>query len=78
MTADELRDFLTQRDVKFEENEIQHGTRFKCGSGEVIVAYNTGTVSCQGKPTELSKAVKDWKASGGSIQSTGRSSCGAK
>jgi len=61
MTADELRDFLTQKNVKFEENEIQHGTRFKCGSGEVIVAYNTGTVSCQGKPTELSKAVKDWK-----------------
>src|SRR5258708_19262018 len=61
MTADDARDVLTEKSVKFEENELQHGRRFKCGSGEVIVAYNTGTVSCQGKPTELSKAVKDWK-----------------
>jgi predicted nucleotide-binding protein len=61
MTASELRDFLIQNDVKFEEEEIQHGTKFKCDGGEVFVVYKTGTVSCQGKPTELSKAVKDWK-----------------
>jgi predicted nucleotide-binding protein len=61
MTADELRGFLVDNDVKFEEKEIQHGTQFKCDTGEVFVAYSTGTVSCQGKPTELSKAVKNWK-----------------
>ncbi len=61
MTASELRDFLTQNDVKFEEEEIQHGTKFKCDGGEVFVAYKTGTVSCQGKATEVSRAVKEWK-----------------
>jgi predicted nucleotide-binding protein len=31
--------------------------------GEVFVAYDTGTVVCQGKRrTELSEAVKDWKS----------------
>jgi predicted nucleotide-binding protein len=61
MTADEVRDFLTQRRVNFQEKEIQHGHQFKCEDGEIIVAYDTGTVSCQGKPTELSKAIKAWK-----------------
>jgi predicted nucleotide-binding protein len=61
MTPDELRDFLNQRQVGFEEKEIQHGHQFKCQDGEIFAVFNTGTVSCQGKSTELSKAVKAWK-----------------
>jgi predicted nucleotide-binding protein len=61
MTPDELRDFLNQRQVGFEEKEIQHGHQFKCQDGEIFAVFNTGTVSCQGKPTDLSKAVKAWK-----------------
>ena len=63
MTPDELRDFLNQRQVNYQEKEVQHGRQFKCQDGEVFVAYNTGTVSCQGKPTDLAKAVKGWKPS---------------
>jgi predicted nucleotide-binding protein len=61
MTPDEMRDFLNQRQVGFEEKEIQHGHQFKCQEGEIFAVFNTGTVSCQGKSTELSKAVKAWK-----------------
>jgi predicted nucleotide-binding protein len=61
MTADELRDFLTQRRVNFTEKEVQSGRQFKCEEGEIFVAYDTGTVTCQGKPTSLSKAVKAYK-----------------
>ncbi len=61
MTAEELREFLSEQGVGFSETELSHGMKFKCEDGEVFVAYNTGTVSCQGKPTALSKAVKAWK-----------------
>jgi len=61
MTVDELRDFLNQRQVVFQEKEIQHGCQFKCQDGEIFAVFNTGTVTCQGKATELSKAVKGWK-----------------
>jgi predicted nucleotide-binding protein len=61
MTADELREFLAERQVNFEAEEIQNGFLFRCESGEIFAAYSTGRVVCQGKPTELSKAVKEWK-----------------
>jgi predicted nucleotide-binding protein len=63
MTDEEMRDLLTQRQVSFSEKEVQHGRQFKCDSGEIFVVYGTGTVSCQGKPTDLSKAVKAYKPS---------------
>lgn len=61
MTADELREFLNERGIGYSETEVSHGMKFKCDDGAIFVAYNTGTVACQGKPTELSKAVKGWK-----------------
>ena len=61
MSPDELRDFLVERGVNFKQEEIQNGYLFRCEEGEKFAAYNTGRVVCQGKPTELSKAVKDWK-----------------
>src|SRR5713226_9166483 len=60
MTADELRDFLAARGVNFDQEEIQNGLLFRCAEGEKFAVYDTGRVVCQGKPTELSKAVKDW------------------
>src|SRR6267378_177533 len=61
MSPDELRDFLADRGVNFKQEEIQNGYLFRCEEGEKFAAYNTGRVVCQGKHTELSKAVKDWK-----------------
>jgi predicted nucleotide-binding protein len=65
MTADELRDFLAEQGVGFGEEEIQNGYLFRCESGEIFAAYNTGKVVCQGRPTEISKAVKGWKRQAG-------------
>ena len=61
MTIQDLRDFLDQQQVKFQEEEMQNGTLVRCEGGEIFAAYNTGKVVCQGKLTELSKAVKAWK-----------------
>jgi predicted nucleotide-binding protein len=61
MSPDELRDFLAEKGVNFKQEEIQNGHLFRCEEGEKFAAYNTGRVVCQGKPTELTKAVKDWK-----------------
>jgi hypothetical protein len=44
MTADELRDLLTQRQVDFTEKEVQSGRQFKCAGGEIFIAYTTGNV----------------------------------
>ena len=70
MTADELRDFLTQRQVDFMEKEVQSGRQFKCAGGEIFVAYDTGTVTCQGKQTDLHKAVKAYKPGNANSQAS--------
>jgi predicted nucleotide-binding protein len=61
MRIDELRKFLLEQQVPFSEEELQNGYLLRCETGEIFAAYNTGKVVCQGKATELSKAVKNWK-----------------
>jgi predicted nucleotide-binding protein len=58
MTSDELRDFLRQRRVSCNEQNVQHGVQFRCDSGEVFVAYDSGKVAVQGKLTELAEEVQ--------------------
>lgn len=60
MTPEELRAFLTQRQVSFEEKAIEHGIQFRCKSGEIVNVYTTGTVSTGGKQTDLSGEVDRW------------------
>jgi predicted nucleotide-binding protein len=63
MKPDALREFLTERGVNFEEKEIQNGRQFRCtDGGEIFSAYDSGRVVCQGKKTELSHEVDNWKA----------------
>jgi len=64
MIADELKAFLTQRQVLFQEKDVQSGTQFRCKSGEIFNVYDTGRISIQGKPTELSEIVREWDRSG--------------
>ncbi len=61
MKPDELREFLAGRVDTFEEREVPYGRKFKCEGGEIFVAYDSGKVVCQGKPTDLTQAVKNWK-----------------
>lgn len=65
MDVDELRSFLNQHQVRFEEQKIQHGTSFKCKSGEIFNYYpKRGKVVVQGRATALAQAVKAWSDSG--------------
>jgi predicted nucleotide-binding protein len=64
MTPDELRAFLTQRQVTFKERPVEHGTQFRCTTGEIFVVYDTENVSVQGKKTALAAVVNEWKESG--------------
>ncbi len=57
-TAEELRAFLKRRGAQFKEKPVQYGTEFRCAGGEVITVYDKGTVSVQGKRTELADEVK--------------------
>lgn len=61
MKPDELREFLNQQQIDFEEKEVPYGRKFACEGGEIFVAYDTGKLVCQGKATELAKSVKEWK-----------------
>lgn len=63
MNAKELRDFLTQRQVVFDEKAIDYGTQFRCKSGEIFNVFETGRVSIQGKKTQLSQEVDGWERS---------------
>lgn len=64
MTADELRAFLKQRQVLFEEKPLEYGTQFRCKLGEIFSVFETGKLSVQGKKTELSQEVYGWGESG--------------
>jgi predicted nucleotide-binding protein len=59
MTADELRDFLTQHQIKFKESPVQHGIKFACPGGEIFIVYDTERINIQGKRTPLSDSVKE-------------------
>ena len=61
MKPDELRELLKENEANFEESEIPYGRKFNCEAGEVFVAYDTGKVVCQGKTTDLTKTIKEWK-----------------
>ncbi len=63
MTADELRNFLTQRQAKFQEKEVPYGVQFRCPSGEIFSVYQTGKLSVQGKDSELAEAVRQLEGS---------------
>lgn len=67
MTPEELRAFLKQRQVSFEERAIEHATQFRCASGEVFNVYATGKLSTGGKQTELSQAVVQWATGGTAV-----------
>jgi predicted nucleotide-binding protein len=65
MTLDELRSFLVQRNVRFQEHEIPYGTSIRCTSGEILNFYpKNGKLTVQGKQTVLSQAVKAWADTG--------------
>lgn len=49
---------LACRNPKAGSAQVQSGRQFKCEGGEIFIAYDTGKVNCQGKVTELYKAVK--------------------
>lgn len=58
MTPDELREFLTKKGVRFQEEAIQHATQFRCASGETFAVYTSGKVVLGGKRSDLSQAVE--------------------
>lgn len=68
MTPQQLRDFLNQQNVDYEEKEIQHGIQFRCSGGEIFVVYATGRIVPQGTVSELSKQVKALTPSGASAR----------
>jgi predicted nucleotide-binding protein len=66
--ADELRNFLKQRDIGFEEDSIQNATRFRGPDGEVFCVYDTSKLVLQGnRESALATAVDEWAGKGGSV-----------
>lgn len=64
MTVEQLRAYLTQRQVVFDEKKISYGMQFRCRTGEILTAYNTGKVSIQGKRTKLVAELRAQLTSG--------------
>lgn len=67
MTADELKAYLTQNQVKYDEKSVQHGVQFRCRGGEIFTVFQTGRLTIQGKKTGLAKAIQGWYESGEAI-----------
>lgn len=58
MNSNDVRALLTDRGVIFEEKPIQHGTGFKCKTGEILNIFDSGKMSFQGKKTQLANEIK--------------------
>jgi predicted nucleotide-binding protein len=64
-SLEELRSFLTQRQVPFTEKSVQSGTQLVCQSGEIFTHYDRrGKVVAGGVKTALAQEVTGWAESG--------------
>lgn len=59
ISPDDLRAFLRQRQVAFEERPVQHATQFRCATGEVFTLYDSGKL-VPGKKSPLTEEVTAW------------------
>jgi len=57
MNADEFRTLLDERQVRYEEKEIQDGRQFRCISGEIFTVYDTGKMVPGGQKTTLTSEL---------------------
>lgn len=65
-TLEEVRAYLTQRNVLLKEATIPHGVSFRCKAGEVVNWYEKkGNIVIQGTATPLSSQMKAWAENGG-------------
>lgn len=64
MTLEELCNYLTQRGLKFDVVDIDHGKQVRVQSGEKIAVYNSGKVVPGGSKTPLRQEIEAWKESG--------------
>src|SRR6266851_2048849 len=59
--AEDLRDFLKQRQVQVSEGRIQNATRFSGPGGETFCVYDSGKFVPQGnRKSALAVAVEEW------------------
>ena len=59
MTSEDLRNFLSDNGVEFEERELTNFLQFRCASGEIFnFFHSTGTVQIQGKRTPLTETIE--------------------
>lgn len=60
MKPDDLRAFLTQRQVQFAEEPIQNATQFRGPDGEILCVYDSGKFVPQGnRKSALALAVDE-------------------
>ena len=57
MDAEDLRRFLREANVEYEEKPVQHGTQLRCKGGEIFTVYKTGKIVSGGRKTELCELV---------------------
>jgi len=69
MNADDLRNFLNARSIKFTERPVQYGNRFDCPGGEVLICYDSGKLVKQGRRTGLTADIENWANSGSASSS---------
>ena len=61
MKAEDLKEFLKQRQVEANEDRIQNATRFRGPDGEIFCVYDTGKFVPQGNlKSALAAAVAKW------------------
>lgn len=64
MKREEVESFLSQKGVEFTTKEIEHGVQLKAKTGETVNFFNSGSVTVQGRKTDLYAQLKTWKETG--------------
>ncbi len=71
MRAEDLREFLSRRNVKTIEKKVPYGTQFRCPDGEIFTVYDKGSFTTQGSQTPLTADVKSWHEAGCALPGEG-------
>ena len=58
MKAEELKNFLQEKNVSCKEQQINYGVQLRCPEGEIFTVYDSGKVVIGGKRTPLSDLVE--------------------
>lgn len=59
VSPDDVRSYLDEQEVEYDEKAIPYGKQFRCEDGEIVSVYDSGKLVIQGQPSLLTDELKE-------------------